>query len=49
MLHVNEVDSDKHLHATYIEFLEAYARACDEASITSPHIPSDAANSDDEQ
>lgn len=35
MLHVNELDSDKHLHATYIEFLEAYARACDLASF--PH------------
>jgi hypothetical protein len=33
ILHVNEVDSDKHLHASYIEFLECYARACDNASI----------------
>jgi hypothetical protein len=33
MLHVNELESDKHLHGSYLEFLEAFARACDEASI----------------
>lgn len=48
ILHVNEVDSDKHLHASYLEFLEAYARACEEASIALP--PSKANDSgDDEQ
>lgn len=39
MLHVNEVDQDKHTAASYIEFLEAYARCCDEASIGEyPHF-----------
>lgn len=33
MLHVNEVESDKHVQGGYLEFLEAFARACDEASI----------------
>lgn len=33
MIQVNEVDIERHLQATYIEFLEAIARACDEASI----------------
>lgn len=33
MIQVNEVDLDRHLQATYIEFLEAVARVCDEASI----------------
>jgi len=26
---VNEIDYERHLCATYIEFLEAFARACD--------------------
>jgi len=33
MLHEDELKSDDHLKATYVEFLEAYARVCDEASI----------------
>lgn len=41
ILHVNEVDSDKHMHAGYTEFLEAFARACDEASIYKPPRYSD--------
>lgn len=28
-LYVNELESDKHLHASYLEFLEAFARVCD--------------------
>ena len=33
MLQINELDYDRHLHALYLEFLEAIARVCDEASI----------------
>lgn len=33
MLHVNENDTDKHVQGGYLEFLEAFARVCDEASI----------------
>ena len=32
-LHVNEIDSDKYLNGSYVEFLEAYARVCEEASL----------------
>jgi hypothetical protein len=32
-LHVDELDKNLHLSATYIEFIEAYARCCEEASI----------------
>jgi len=32
-LHVNELESDKHLSGTYVEFLESYARVSDEASL----------------
>lgn len=38
MLRKNELESDEHLHATYIEFLEAYARVCDEASHYNPEL-----------
>jgi hypothetical protein len=31
-LQVNEVDSDKYGSATYLEFIEAYARTCEAAS-----------------
>ena len=33
-LYVNELESEKHLHASYLEFLEAFARVCDQASLT---------------
>ena len=33
-LYVNELESDKHNHASYVEFLEAFARVCDQASLT---------------
>lgn len=33
MCQVNEIDQERHLQATYIEFLEAFSRACDQASI----------------
>lgn len=33
MCQVNEIDYERHLQATYIEFLEAFARVCDQASI----------------
>ena len=36
MLQINEVDSERHFQATYIEFLEAFARAADQASIVLP-------------
>lgn len=38
MLHKNELDSDEHLQAKYLEFLEAYARVCDEASHYNPDL-----------
>ncbi len=34
MLQINEIDQERHLQATYLEFLEAVARICDEASIS---------------
>jgi hypothetical protein len=47
-LHVNEVDSDKHINAFYLEFLEMVARACEEASIaSSPHAHEKAAEDED--
>jgi hypothetical protein len=33
MTQVNELDKDRHLKATFIEFLEAFARACDKISM----------------
>ena len=35
-LRVNELDSDKHIQACYVEFLEGYARCCDQASTPPP-------------
>jgi hypothetical protein len=32
MLVVNELDSTKYSQACYIEFIEAYARVCEDAS-----------------
>jgi hypothetical protein len=29
---VNEIETDKHCDANYLEFLEAWSRLCDEAS-----------------
>ena len=39
-LRVNELDSDKHLQACFTEFLEGFARCCDQASIPDPKDPS---------
>ena len=47
MLQKNELDSDSHLHASYLEFLEAYARVCDEASLDTIVSPHNAENDDD--
>ncbi len=33
MLQVNEIDYERHLQASYLEFLEAFARTCDQASV----------------
>ena len=38
-LRVNELDSDKHLQACYVEFLEGFSRCCDQASIPDPSDP----------
>ena len=35
MLEKNELDSDSHVTATYLEFLEALARVCEDASLES--------------
>jgi hypothetical protein len=32
MLQVDEINQDRHMRMTFIEFLEAFARACDKAS-----------------
>jgi hypothetical protein len=32
MTQVNEIDQERHQHATLIEFLEAFARVADKAS-----------------
>lgn len=31
---MNEIDKDRHLKAVFIEFLEAFARACDKMSLS---------------
>jgi hypothetical protein len=36
-LHVNELDSPNFLQGTYLEFLEAFARICEQASIPSEY------------
>ena len=33
MIQVNEIDKDRHLKANLIEFLEAFARACEKMSL----------------
>lgn len=33
MTQVNELDRDKHMKAVFVEFLEAFARACDKISM----------------
>jgi hypothetical protein len=33
MTQVNELDKDRHLKAVFIEFLEAFGRACDKMSL----------------
>ena len=33
MCQVNEIDYERHFQATYIEFLEAFSRVCDQASV----------------
>lgn len=33
MVQVNEIDKDRHLKAVFIEFLEAFSRACDKMSL----------------
>ena len=36
MTQVNELDKDKHLKAVFVEFLEAFARACEKISMGPP-------------
>lgn len=36
MTQVNELDKDRHLKAIFIEFLEAFARACEKMALPPP-------------
>jgi hypothetical protein len=42
MIQVNEIDKDRHLKANFIEFLEAFGRACEIMSLPPQEEPSSA-------
>ena len=39
MTQINEIDSDRHLNSTFIEFLEAFCRCAEKASFPPPRPP----------
>jgi hypothetical protein len=38
MTQINDIDYDKHLQSQFIEFLEAFCRACQMASFAPPEL-----------